>query len=337
MGSDRLKHVTVTSFAILFLGLIPASVGAAPGDGTTETASQSSQESERTGRLGVESPTGWARAELTIFQALHGMALASELCLLFECETTRESYDASSVSLRPVAGSMLLGLGVGVGVPLLATRNGILPGHAVSLNSGVLWGLWYSTAASAMAGTLISSSTRAENIAPLVAGQLGGLALGAGLYQAFEPTKGDVALVNSLGLWSGLFTMGVFGLVKRGVRAGVVAGTMTATTTAAAVGAGFLASRQPMSRRRVWTINGSGILGALASTGVTLLTTGPNLNRPVLSGMAMLGGAAGLGIGTWLTDDWSKIGKGSKGATAQLHLAPSPRGSGGMVQVSGSF
>jgi hypothetical protein len=51
----------------------------------------------------------------------------------------------------------------------------------------------------------------------------------------------------------------------------------------------------------------------------------------------MLGSAAGLGIGAWLTDDWSKIGKASSEATAQLHLAPSPRGSGGMVQISGSF
>jgi hypothetical protein len=327
VGTDPLKDVAVSSFVVLVFLSFPTLVGAETGG---------HQDSQRTGRLGVESPRAWSRAELTIFQAFHGMTLATQICLMAECETTRESYDSSAASLRPF-GSVLLGLGVGVGVPLLATRNGILPGHAVSLNSGVLWGLWYGTAVGTMAGTLNSFSSRSARIAPLLAGQLGGLALGAGLYQVFEPTQGDVALVNSFGLWTGLFTAGSFGLARGPVNGKAVAGTMMATTTAAAVGAGFLARRAPMSRRRVWTINGSGILGGLLASGITLLSRAPFDKPRLLSGMAMLGSAAGLGIGAWLTDDWSKIGKASSEATAQLHLAPSPRGSGGMVQVSGSF
>lgn len=110
-----------------------------------------------------------------------------------------------------------------------------------------------------------------------------------------------------------------------------------ASSTVAAVGGGILANFRPMSRGRVWIINASGILGSLAGVGIGHLVSGGTSTAPLYAGSGMAGAAAGLGIGAWLTDGWSYPGKESSRAEAQLHLAPSPRGQGGMVQVSGSF
>ena len=116
---------------------------------------------------------------------------------------------------------MVAGLGVGIGTSLWATRKGgILPGHATALNSGVIWGASF--------GALVNFASDNFDVgAPsyglpvprsatpaLILGQLGGMGLGAGLYQWLEPTQGDVALTNSFGLWGAAFTVGAFGLAN---------------------------------------------------------------------------------------------------------------------------
>jgi hypothetical protein len=274
------------------------------------------------------------------------MVLAAELCALARCGMSVGSATTSYAQGRPaiVGASMVAGLGVGIGTSLWATRKGgILPGHATALNSGVIWGASF--------GTLVNFASDNVDVVPpsyglpvpriatpaLILGQLGGMGLGAGLYQWLEPTQGDVALTNSFGLWGAAFTVGAFGLANDFGSPWALSGTLMASSTVAAVGGGILANFRPMSRGRVWIINASGILGSLAGVGIGHLVSGGTSTAPLYAGSGMAGAAAGLGIGTWLTDGWSYPGKESSSVEAQLHLAPSPRGQGGMVKVSGSF
>ena len=76
-----------------------------------------------------EKPTGIARAELAVFQTINGLAVGAELCGVAECQDS-----------RLIIGSLAGGAGLGLGLSLYATRNGITPGHALSLNSGTFWG-----------------------------------------------------------------------------------------------------------------------------------------------------------------------------------------------------
>jgi hypothetical protein len=313
---------------ILVLSMAPCSVWAASGDDSSSTPDSTS---ERTGRLGIESPDPSARADLTVFQAFHGAALGAELCVLAGC-----NEGTAAARARALTASALAGAGVGIGTSLLATRNGILSGHAVALNSGVMWGAWYGLLTNS-ATAYLSSSEVQRGVGIMVAGQLAGMGLGAGLYQLLEPTQGDVALTNSFGLWGAAFTVGAFGLYNDFTHPWALSGALMASSTLAAVGGGLLANFEPMSRKRVWVINASGLLGSLAGVGIGYLVSGGTSSAPVYAGSAMLGAAAGLGMGAWLTDGWAFPGQESTGATARLNIAPSPRGGGGMVQVSGSF
>jgi hypothetical protein len=188
---------------------------------------------------------------------------------------------------------------------------------------------------------VLSSVDQRKSAGTLMAGQLAGLGLGAGLYQWLEPTKADVALVNSFGLWGAAFGIGAFTLMNEFPHPWAVSGTALATSTLAGIGGGLLAHFDPLGRPRMWTINGSGIAGGLVGAGVgyifSVALDGSNNPSTLYGASVMAGTAAGLGVGAWLTDDWNRRQSGSSKPTAQLHLAPSPRGSGGMVQVSGSF
>ncbi len=342
MRLNRLKGLAVGFLAILLLAGVPTAASASESstDGPEEGASKPEEQAskkKRPGQLGLSQSRRNGRSELLVFQTLHGMALGLEACSLLECPRAAGTAGGGSALLLS---SGLAGAGLGAGAALLATRNGIRPGHAAALNSGVLWGTAWATMVLIPTASLTGQEPQ-EGLGILMAGQLGGLGLGAGLYKWFEPAKGDVTLVNSFGFWGTAFGIGAFTLMNEYPPAWAPFGTAIAASTLAGIGGGVVSHVEPTSRGRVWTINGSGVLGGLVGTGFgaffNLVISDLRYPSTLYGATAMAGTAAGLGIGAWLTDDWNRRQSGSSGATAQLHMAPSPRGSGGMVQVSGSF
>jgi hypothetical protein len=77
--------------------------------------------------LGAERASGTARAEMTFFQTLHGLALGAETCVLLECEES-----------QPWVLSLMLGAGAGFGASWLASSDGVRPGFARALTDGTL-------------------------------------------------------------------------------------------------------------------------------------------------------------------------------------------------------
>jgi hypothetical protein len=331
MRLNRLKGLVVGSLAILVMVGGPTLAAAA--ETSAEDSENQTAEKEGSGRLGLSTSRRHGRSELLVFQAMHGMALGFETCLILECAT---SEGVSALLLT----SGLAGAGIGVGTSLLATRKGIKPGHAATLNSGVSWGAAYATMIGVPAGEIGFSRPRVQ-IGALIGGQFTGLGVAAGLYQWLEPAKGDVALVNSFGFWGTAFGIGAFTLMNEYPPAWAPFGTALAASTLAGIGGGVLSQFEPMSRGRVWTMNGAGVLGGLVGTGFgaffNLVIQDLRYPSTLYGATAMAGTAAGLGVGAWLTDDWNRRQNDPTEPTAQLFLAPSPRGSGGMVQVSGSF
>lgn len=280
----------------------------------------------KTDRLGVQGPTNLARAELATFQTFNGIALGTELCVIANC-----------IGPGPALGSVLLGGGGGLAVSLYGTRNGITPGQALSLNSGVMWGFWQGIAINFITENWVSGPRTA--FLPLFFGQVAGMGAGYGLYRAFQPTGGDVATVNWAGAWSGAYALMSIGLLQGPAPPlPVTFGTLMAASNLGGLGGALLASVEPMSRGRVWVINASGAFGALLGIGTAAILSGGRAAPSLLSGSAMLGSAGGLGLAGFMTRDWSLVdSQSNSGPQASVQLMPAPEGRGAMLSLAGSF
>ena len=281
----------------------------------------------KTDRLGVERPTGLARAELVTFQTMHGIGFGVETCAIVEC-----------VGPRPVVASMILGGGVGLGTSLHFSRRGITPGHASVINSGVQWGFWNAAALNGI--TYNWSNTPAGVVLPLMVGQLGGLGAGVAVWNGFRPNAGDVALVNSAGMWSAAFT-GLF-IATAGLEpaAGTTAGAFLLSTGLAGLGVGFLASKAPLSRGRVHIINLGGLLGGLTGLGSVVLLGPDPLNPRVGTGATMFGAGGGLAVAALLTKGWSIVDDSDQadaGKSTSLFVRPVREGRGAVLTFGGRF
>ena len=277
-------------------------------------------------RLGLEEPTTMARAQLAAFQTLHGVGVGVEVCAIAQC-----------VGPRAITGSMVLGGVAGVGLSLGLTTDGITQGHALVLNSGVQWGFWNAAALNSIAGNW--GNTPGAVVAPLLGGQLAGLGAGVGLWRLYRPNSGDVALSNAVGLWSGLGS-GML-MVMAGVTPTPQAlfGTLMATSDLGALAGAFMASKNPMSRGRVYLINVAGLLGGLFGAGSGFVVGGDLPDPRLVSGVTLLGTAGGLALGSFLTRNWeieNRSGTRSS-ATASMFVRPSPTGRGAVLSVGGPF
>jgi hypothetical protein len=239
--------------------------------------------------MGPEEPTPLARAELAIVQTAHGIALGAETCTLAECDDTRAWVL-----------SMIGGGGLGLGLSLGWTGDGIKPGHALLLNSSVGWGFWNGLAISGVAGL----DDGREVAGFFMASKLTGLGLGFLLKGPWDPGAGDVALTNTVGIWSGVVVLLAHAATGFEAREEAVWGTLLAAADAGLLGGALLSRRFPMSRGRTLMIDVGGVLGMLGGMGVMLLLQGDDVEDAPLFTSAIVGTVAGLGTATYLTRNW---------------------------------
>ncbi|MGM0556717.1 MAG: tetratricopeptide repeat protein [Myxococcota bacterium] len=285
------------------------------------TSTRPSDESSEKKRGPEEDATGIARAELAIFQTINGLAVGAELCGVAVCDDP-----------RLVIGSLAGGAGLGLGLSLYASRDGITPGHALAINSGTFWG--------AVNGGFLDLSLGSPNAFPnrrapalLAGGQLAGMAVGHLAYANLEPDAGDVALMNTTGLWSGVMMMLVNGIVFP--EQAVFARSTLAAVDLGLIGGAVLSKYFPMSRGRAFVIDAGGLVGALTGVGAYLFFTGGDGESEGGFTSALVGAGAGLGLSTYFTRNWDE----EEDLFGDVHMmfAPSHDGKGGVMMVGGTL
>jgi hypothetical protein len=240
-----------------------------------------------------EHPTGLARAELVVGQAINGFAVGLELCGLASCNDTR------------LAVAMFMsGTALGIVGALVLTPEGITEGNTAAINTGMLWGFWNGLALTFGIAAPDSPDGRAL-AAALIGGQLVGLAAGELAYLRFAPGAGDVSFASSAGFWPGLLTF----LIAEAAQSDTsnVQATILATLAVSDLGlvaGSFLTKSVPMSRGRVLLIDLGGAVGFLFGLGVDFLAQGSHTGRQDLLGFGALGTVLGLGTMTFLTRNW---------------------------------
>jgi len=243
-----------------------------------------------TDRFGIETTDDFARASLVFWQTLHGVLLGAESCALLACDST-----------QAMVGSLMLGGGAGLASALLATQEGITPGHSDLLNSATGWGLWDALALN----FILDPKDERASAGLMMGGQLAGLGTGIAAWEPFRPTAGDVALINSSGIWSGVLTGFMMSALELDLTTRETFGVLLTTTNLGGVAGAWLANTYPMGTGRVFVINASGIVGALTGFGAALFIAGDDVKDPLLFGAGIAGTLIGLGTGVYFTQDWS--------------------------------
>lgn len=237
----------------------------------------------------AEQPSASARAELALYQSIHGIALGAELCVLLECD-----------SGEAVLGMVLLGGVGGLTGSLMLTRDGITQGHRALLNSGTSWGAF-----NAIMMLIVSDADDGQRVATtLLGGQLGGLALGQALWSQTAATEGQVALANTFAIWSGALTLMSLGLMDVNSDDDY-AGAMLIMVDLGLLAGAYAAHRHPsISRGRTLLIDAGGIVGALAGGGLSVIIGGNDVDEDLALGSMLVGTAVGLASAAYLSRHW---------------------------------
>jgi hypothetical protein len=243
--------------------------------------------------VSVEEPSAAARMELVLVQALHGYVVGAEVCAVFGGE------DCEALALG--------GMGLGVGVSLLATMDGIKPAHTLSLNSGLLWTSVNVEWALARSRDERLFDLRDEGglskntVLWVMGGQVAGLGLGQLFYVLADPLPGQVSLINSGGLWA---TVGAkLGQEVAGDGSGWDSVAPQIAMNIGLLAGGALAHRFPMSRSRVFLLDLGGLVGMASAMGFHVLTSITE-DQPSVALAALIGAPLGIGGAAYLTRGW---------------------------------
>lgn len=257
----------------------------------------------------AETPSRAARAELALFQTMHGIALGVEMCTVMDCE------DEQAWIALP-----LLGGAAGLSAAILATQDGITPGHRGALNTGALWGAF-----NAGMALLMIEPDDASNVGlALMGGQLAGLASGHLLWRYAKPTEGQVALTTTAGIWSAILASLAMSTLDIDVdnEDNIFLGVMLAADAGLVIG-GYLASRIPeVSRGRTFLLDTGGVVGGLAGAGTAVLIAGDDLASDTYSAATLAGAVVGLAGAAYLSRHWDS----RHSAPGRLTLLPNPHG-----------
>ncbi|MEN9796311.1 MAG: hypothetical protein RL653_7 [Pseudomonadota bacterium] len=258
-----------------------------------------------------EQPTLVARAEFVVFQTLHGMSIGSELCGIL-----------NGCGLGNTLVPLLTG-GAAAWAALAFSGDGITAGHALAIDSGVLWGAWHGLA---FAG--ISNTFNSGTLGVVVLSQLAGMAAGHFAWAGLGLSAGDMSLMNSAGIWTAMFTLLATGaLGVQGSTPGLFALLLTASDVGL-VGGALLTRVLPMSRGRTLVIDAGIILGGLLGFAVQAAFLGASTFQ-VTAGSLLAGGLAGMVTAGVLTRDWDLELLGAP--KVQVGLAPTVGGGAQLV------
>ena len=263
----------------------------------------------------TESPTRLARGELVTTQTLHGIILGVEFCAVLEC-----------LESRTIISSAVLGGAAGLTGSLLYSPDGVRPGQTAAINSGTIMGAWTMFSMS-LAFEFAESSTELTTL--LMLGQVAGTLSGGLAYEYFQPTAGEVALVNSATIWSSVLTglsLGISGIN----RTTTIWTNLFLVSHLSAATMAYFAKDLAMSRGRVLLIDGSAILGGLVGAAAVLVTAGDTVSGEAVQVGSALGITAGLALGTYLTRNFDLPDPG-------VSMALMPTEDGGLLTIGARF
>lgn len=222
-------------------------------------------------------PDRIARGELVFWSTIGGLYVGANLCV-DHCTSEREGSAVYSLS----AGGALA-------IAVLASGN-VKEGEAQLYNSAQVWGAWN---AFGWNDGFAHTSGQAYNT---IAAQAGGLLAGIGLWRAWHPTSGDVALANSGLLWGTVLS--AFGQLA--VSGNAQLDATVAYSDLGLLAAAVLSSRVSMSRGRTLLLDLGGVLGMLGGGLVAL-----SLHSDQQVGASFLVGTSlGLGLSAVATRNW---------------------------------
>lgn len=265
------------------------------------------------------------RTNLILGQMIHGTALGIELATI----ATPVGQEIPPETLLGAGGAGFL---TGFVLPFLLFPDGIEPGHAAALNSGPVWGFLLGYTA---ARTNYSIRGRGRlGVATLT--QLAGLGAGELAWQLFEPTRGQVTLVDTVAFWTG--TLATLALV---IEANwdfpqprpVVAATHFWSIGAGLAAGGVLASVYPDVRGdRLMFMNLGGVLGGAMLPAMIAIAVGGIDERA-----AALVAIGGIGLGMGLTYLGTQgMARRPRAASVSLRLGPTLDG-GATIGLGGEF
>lgn len=273
-------------------------------------------------RLGAEEPTPVAGVELAAGQAVHGAVLGIQGCMAAGCD-----------SALPFVLSPAIGAAAGAGGGFLWTRHrDVTPGRATSVNSAAMW-----SGLVALTFSSVSGIDHRSAMATMMATQLVGTTAGWMLADWLQPTAGDVALMNTAGIWSGvIYLLMTSGVLQLNLSPAV---GMTGLAAAAATGitaGGFAARTWPMSRGRAALISASGLVGSTLGAVTPRLIAGDAATTPASSAVTTGGAVLGLGLSAFLTRNLNARDE-DNGPTTSFSVTPATDGTGAVGSVVGRF
>ncbi len=265
-----------------------------------------------------ETTNAQARAELVIFQTMHGIGVGLETCFLVGCNDP-----------RPVFAALTGGAALGLAGSLYLSRDGVTAGQASTYNSGAVWGFWN--------GLALSNAAEIDGKAfagTLLAGQAIGLGGAALAWHLFEPTAGTVSLVNSGQIWATVITTLIHGTTGFEASDALLWGSLLAASNVGLLTGALLAQEFPMSRGRALVIDSGGILGALVGfSAYVMIASGQDLeNGEAAMASGLAGTVLGLGVATYFSRNWD-----DEDDTTTTQLFINPTDGGAIVGLGGRF
>ena len=275
-------------------------------------------ELDRAGGAPVEVPNASARAELALFQTVHGIAIGVEVCIVVECDSPEAGF-----------GLALLGGGAGA-LASLQLMKSVTSGQRALLNSGTIWGAFNALMA------IIATDPEDETIAlGMLAGQGAGL-LAGGLLMSRRPTAGQVGLASSGAQWAAVLMGLTLAAVSDPGEKEIALSLLVAADAGLGIGAYLARLRPDVSRGQTFVIDASGIVGGIAGGGLGVLLTGNTDDRTTYA-LAALGVGVGLGAAAYFTRNWGDSDDDDGGSGVQALVMPTPDGSGGLVGLGGAW
>lgn len=242
------------------------------------------------GVLAAEKPRKLARAELGLWSTINGISAGLNVCLMVDCDGSRQ-----------FVGGLMAGGAAGLGAALFATRDGITQGRTQLINSSIFWGNINGYLINTMAfgdpfGADDNEEAKAAGVS--LGGQVVGLAGSFGLWEAWRPTSGDVALANTTGFWTPILVLMFHGVIDVEPEAA----TVLAAIDAGLLAGGVLSTRYRVSRGRTLLIDVGGLVGGLTG-GLAIAVAQPDSAAGAFTPLLITTGA-GLGLAAYATRNW---------------------------------